>query len=62
MTLIGKLEKRFTADIDFACTWWKFRYLMDQDIAMIARHYAASADIVIFATDTPGLFPLPVMQ
>ncbi len=62
MTLTGHLEKRFDNDLVFSCTWWKFRYLMDDDIAMVARHYAASADIVIFASDSPGLFPLPIMQ
>lgn len=62
LMLIGHLEKRFHADIDFSCTWWKFRYLTDDDIAMVARHYAASADIVIFASDAPGLFPLSIMR
>lgn len=62
MTLIGHLKRTFQDEIDFACTWWKFRYLMDQDIAMIARHYATSADIVVFSSDAPGLFPLSIMN
>lgn len=62
MALIGHLEKRFGDEIDFTCTWWKFRFLMDKDIALVARHYAESADVMIFASDAPGLFPLQIMN
>lgn len=62
MRLLQTLGQRFTDELVFSCTWWKFRYLRDPDIALVARHYASAADIVIFATDTPGLFPLPVMN
>lgn len=62
MRLLQTLGQRFTDELIFSCTWWKFRYLRDPDIALVARHYASAADIVIFATDAPGLFPLPVMN
>jgi len=62
MTLVGHLKRRFDEEIEFACTWWKFRYLASEDISMVARHYAASADIVIFSSDGPGLFPRAIMQ
>lgn len=62
MRLTHMLEKRFADDITFCCTWWRFRYLEDPDIALVARHYACAADIVVFSTDSPGLFSLPVMN
>lgn len=62
MTLLGHLKKRFDHDISFSVTWWKFRYLQDPEISLVARHYAASADIVIFASDLPGLFSLSIMN
>jgi hypothetical protein len=62
MRLLQTLGQRFTGELVFSCTWWKFRYLRDPDIALVARHYASAADIIIFATDSPGLFPLPVMN
>lgn len=62
MQLVQTLQKRFAGDIAFSCTWWRFRYLNDPDIALVARHYACAADIVVFSTDSPGLFSLPVMN
>ena len=62
MTLVGHLKQRFDEEMEVASTWWKFRYLMSKDISMVARHYAASADIMIFASDSPGLFPLAIMK
>jgi len=62
MQLVQTLQKRFAGDIAFSCTWWRFRYLDDPDIALVARHYACAADIVVFSTDSPGLFSLPVMN
>lgn len=62
MTLLGHLTKRFDQEIGFEVTWWKFRYLQDPEISLVARQYAASADIVIFASDLPGLFPLSIMN
>ena len=62
MTLLGPLPTRFDQEIGFAVTWWKFRYLQDPDISLVARQYAASADIVVFASDLPGLFPLSIMN
>jgi hypothetical protein len=62
MQLVRMLQKRFAGDIAFSCTWWRFRYLNDPDIALVARHYACAADIVVFSTDSPGLFSLPVMN
>jgi len=62
MHLVQMLQKRFAGDIAFSCTWWRFRYLNDPDIALVARHYACAADIVVFSTDSPGLFSLPAMN
>ena len=62
MSLIGHLQQDFEQEISFEVTWWKFRYLQDPEISLIARHYAASADIVVFASDLPGLFPLSIMN
>jgi len=62
MHLVQRLQKRFAAELDFSTTWWRFRYLGDPDIALVARHYASAADIIIVSTDAPGLFPLPIMN
>lgn len=62
MRLLQMLQERFAGDIAFSCTWWRFRYLEDPDIALVARHYACAADIVVFSTDSPDLFPTPVMN
>ena len=61
MNLVHGLQHRFENELILSCTWWKFRYLLDPDIALVARHYAAAAHIIVFATDAPGLFSLPVM-
>jgi len=62
MRLVQVLQQHFEGDLAFSCSWWRFRYLEDPDIALVARHYACAADIVMFATDAPGLFSLPVMN
>lgn len=62
MHLSQSLQKKFSGEITFSCTWWRFRYLEDPDIALVARHYATAADIIIFSTNAAGLFPLPVMN
>jgi hypothetical protein len=62
MQLVQMLQNRFAGDIAFSCTWWRFRYLNDPEIALVARHYACAAEIVVFSTDSPGLFPLPAMN
>lgn len=62
MKLLDALELRFRDELVFSCTWWKFRYLLDPDIGRVARHYAASAEIIIFVSGAPGLFPLPIMN
>lgn len=62
MALLNLLEQRFANELTFSCTWWKFRYLADPDISMVARHYAIAADIMIFSSGAPGLFSLPVMN
>lgn len=62
MKLYHHMVARFDEEISFSCTWWKFRYLLDPDIAMVGRHYASSADILVFATNSTGLFPLSVMN
>jgi hypothetical protein len=62
MRVSQSLNQRFAGEIIFSFTWWRFRYLEDQDIALVARHYASAADIIIFSTRTPGLFALPVMN
>ncbi|HAV61118.1 MAG TPA: hypothetical protein DCY13_01980 [Verrucomicrobiales bacterium] len=62
MALLHDLQKRFSGEFSFACTWWRFRYLSDSDIALVARHYAIAADIVIFSSASAGLLPLAVMN
>lgn len=62
MHLVQTMQRHFGEEILFSCTWWKFRYFEDPDIALVARHYASAADIVVFCTDSPGLFSLPVMN
>ncbi len=62
MRLMQTLQARFARDLVFSCSWWRFRYLEDPDIALVARHYACAARIVVFSTDAPGLFSLPVMN
>lgn len=62
MRLVQTLQKNFEGDLAFSCTWWRFRYLEDPDIALVARHYACAADIVVFSTDAPGLFSLSIMN
>jgi hypothetical protein len=62
MHLVHTLQESFGEEILFSCSWWKFRYLADPDIALVARHYASAADIVVFCTDSPGLFSLSVMN
>lgn len=62
MRLSQSLQKKFSDEIIISCTWWRFRYLEDPDIALVARHYATAADIIIFSTNAAGLFPLQVMN
>ena len=62
MNLVHSLQNRFKGELILSCTWWKFRYLLDPEIAMVARHYLVAAQIIVFATDAPGLFSLPVMN
>lgn len=62
MRLSQSLERNFGDEMVISCTWWRFRYLEEPDIALVARHYATAADIIIFSTNATGLFPLPVMN
>lgn len=62
MRLVQRLEQNFEGEIGFSTTWWRFRYLGDPEIALVARHYASAADIIIVSTDAPGLFPLAIMN
>lgn len=62
MRLCEALKRNFAGEIIISCTWWRFRYLEDPDIALVARHYASAADIIMFSTNTTGLFPLSVMN
>jgi hypothetical protein len=62
LQLVHSMERQFKGDLAFSCSWWRFRFLNDPAIALVARHYACAADIIIFASSTTGLFPLPVMN
>jgi hypothetical protein len=62
MRVLQSLGRRFAGEIIFSQTWWRFRYLEDPDVALVARHYASAADIVIFSSSAAGLFPLPIMN
>jgi len=60
--LATHLHQHFEQDLVLSFTWWRFRYLEDPEIALVARHYAIAADIIVFSTSTPDLFPLPVLN
>jgi hypothetical protein len=49
LCLCHQLVRSFQAEIDFAFTWWRFRYLEDPDIAQAAAQAAAQADILLFS-------------
>lgn len=49
LSLCHHLSQGFHTEIEFAFTWWRFRYLEDPDIAQAAAQAAAQADILLFS-------------
>ena len=50
LRLCQHLEKNFQGDLDFAFTWWKFKYLVEPALARQASEAAARADLIIIST------------
>lgn len=57
LNLCHHLAQGFGGEIDFAFTWWRFRYLEDPDIAQAAAQAAAQADILLFSTSSHNDLP-----
>jgi hypothetical protein len=47
LSLCHHLVRGFWAEIDFAFSWWRFRFLQDPDIAQAAAEAAAAADVLL---------------
>jgi hypothetical protein len=50
LRLCHHLENNFKDDLDFAFTWWKFKYLLEPELARQASESAARADLIIIST------------
>jgi len=55
-----RLVERFWARLGFDISWWSFSLLEDANSSREATDRAAEADLVLFATESEGAFPLRV--
>jgi hypothetical protein len=60
LNLCHHLVQGFRSEIEFAFTWWRFRYLQDPDIAQAAAQAAATADILLFSASNCSELPAEV--
>ena len=56
-----RLVKSFYRDLEFDFTWWKFKYLVEPEIAYQAADAAAKADLILVSVRQTQSFPLEVM-
>jgi hypothetical protein len=49
MSVCEHLARAFREQVEFDVSWWKFRYLVDPELAQAAARDAADADVIIVA-------------
>lgn len=58
--LCARLMRAFEQELEFDFTWWRFKFLLDPEIAQLAAAAAAGADLILVAVHRAESFPLEV--
>ena len=60
LQLCTSLTRKFARDLEFAFSWWRFKYLDEPSIAREALQAANGADMILVAVEGMGDVPAPV--
>lgn len=60
LQLCSSLTRKFARDLEFAFTWWRFKYLDEPAVAREALQAANGADMLLVAVEGMEDLPAPV--
>jgi hypothetical protein len=58
--LCDALVSKFSPDLEFEFTWWRFKFLSDPDLALQAAQAALEADLILVSVQRTEDLPLEV--